>query len=182
MNQFQNGWSKIANRSRSEEENQQQSNDEPATVHVADNIYTSATGKPLQRFERRKAGKLVHYGFGTLAGIAYGVLSEFVPQTRAGFGSAFGSALFVGADEIGLPLAGLSKPASEYPPKTHIYAWASHLVYGSALEASRLATRKALAKATHERHSLLSFKPRQLERKSRQLERRARRAIKAFAA
>jgi putative membrane protein len=168
MNQFQSGWSKLSNSSEPEEENQQ-SHEDPATVKAADKLFVALKGEHIPDDKKEKFGNLFHYGTGALAGIAYGILSEFRPGTRAGFGTAFGSALFVTADEIAVPLSGLSKSFKEYPLSVHLNAWVSHLVFGSALEATRLTTRKALARATH-------------ERKPREFRRRARRALKAFAA
>jgi len=168
MNQFQSGWSKLSNRNHPEEEIQQ-SHEDPSTVKAADKLFVAFKGEHVPDDKKEKFGNLFHYGTGALAGITYGILSEFKPATRAGFGSAFGSVLFVTADEIGVPLAGLSKSPKEYPLSVHLYAWVSHLVFGSALEATRLTTRKALARATHERRPL-------------ELRRRTRRAIKAFAA
>jgi uncharacterized membrane protein YagU involved in acid resistance len=149
MTQFQNGWTKVAERSNpaSDENQKSQGQDDPSTVKMADRVFEIATGKHLSKEEKPFAGKLVHYGFGTLSGVVYGLLSEFVPKARAGFGSTFGSALFVGVDEIGVPLAGFSKPPSEYPAKVHLYTFASHLVYGTALEASRRAVRATLDKS-----------------------------------
>ena len=141
MTKFQSSFSKLA---KQDEENQSEDQGDPSTVKVADKISTVVRGQHLPDDQKETAGNVVHYGFGTLMGAAYGALAEYAPITRSGFGSAFGSALFVGADEIGVPLAGLSKPPQETPARLHLYAWASHLVYGAALEGTRLATRKAL--------------------------------------
>lgn len=141
MSKFQGRFAKLA-----QEDQNHQSNEkgEPSTVQVADRVSVAVTGEHLPQGQKEKAGNLVHYGFGTLMGAAYGAAAEYVPAARSGFGSAFGSALFVGADEIGVPLAGLSKPPQETPARLDLYAWASHLVYGAALEGTRLAVRKAL--------------------------------------
>jgi putative membrane protein len=154
MTQFQNGWSKLTSRNKPEET--PQSHEDPSTVKAADKLYVAIKGEHLPDDKKELYGNLFHYGTGALTGITYGILSEFSPLARKGFGTAFGSALFVTADEIAVPLAGLSKSFKEYPLKVHLHAWASHLVFGSALEASRLTTRKALARATHERKSLKS--------------------------
>ncbi len=143
MTKFQTSFSKLA---QEDQENQAQgAGGEPSTVKMADKIATTVTGHHLPKQQKEAAGNLVHFGFGTIMGIAYGVLTEAIPAANAGFGTAFGSVLFVGADEVGVPAAGLSKPPQETPLKLHAFAWASHLVYGAALEASRLATRAALS-------------------------------------
>jgi uncharacterized membrane protein YagU involved in acid resistance len=43
-----------------------------------------------------------------------------------------------------VPAAGLSKPPQEIPLTTHIYALASHLVFGWITEMVRAAVRRAL--------------------------------------
>jgi uncharacterized membrane protein YagU involved in acid resistance len=48
------------------------------------------------------------------------------------------------ADEVTVPLLGLSKGPSQYPLSTHLYAFASHLVYGMTAEYSRRALRQVL--------------------------------------
>jgi hypothetical protein len=48
------------------------------------------------------------------------------------------------ADELAVPRAGLSKPPKEIPLTTHVYALASHLVYGWITETVRRAVRRAL--------------------------------------
>lgn len=48
------------------------------------------------------------------------------------YGSLFGSALFLGADEMAVPAMGLAEAAES--PSSHIYGWASHMVYGLTAE------------------------------------------------
>ena len=57
----------------------------------------------------------MHYGFGTLTGAAYGVLAELVPGGHPGAGAPFGTALWLGADEIAVPAFGLSGSALGEP-------------------------------------------------------------------
>ena len=86
----------------------------------------------------------MHYGFGALMGAVYGGLSEEFSPTSSAWGTAFGSALFIGADEIAVPALGLAPGPSETPLNMHLFAWASHLVYGAALESVRRPVRSAL--------------------------------------
>jgi uncharacterized membrane protein YagU involved in acid resistance len=81
---------------------------------------------------------------GTTSAAAYGVLAELAPIVTAGDGVAFGTALWLLADEVAVPAAGLSKPPREIPVTTHIYALVSHLVYGWITEMVRRAVRGAL--------------------------------------
>src|SRR5262249_17565750 len=98
----------------------------------------------LKPEQKEPAGNLVHYVFGTAVGGLYGLLAEKAPHTRAGFGTLYGTAVWLGADEVALPLLGLSKAPRHYPWSTHASALASHLVYGSTMELVRLASRRAM--------------------------------------
>jgi hypothetical protein len=135
MTQFQEGWSKAAQalsngpKRRLSEQSGESSKD--ATVKVADKL-AHLTGRQLSPPEKKKAGLAVHYAFGTTMGGLYGVTAEMGPRSvrrhAALSGLAFGSSLFIGGDEIAVPKLGLS--AGEAPLSSHIYALASHLVYG----------------------------------------------------
>ena len=59
------------------------------------------------------------------------------PAVQSCFGTLFGSALWLAADEIAVPAFGLAKPPREHPASTHITSWASHLVYGLTAELVR---------------------------------------------
>ena len=61
-----------------------------------------------------------------------------------GAGLPFGAAVWAIADEGIVPAAGLSKSPTEYPPAIHLYAFASHLVFGLTAEVVRRAVRRAL--------------------------------------
>ena len=96
----------------------------------------TATGKFIASEDKEAAGEAVHYLFGALLGGAYGLLAEYRPEVTTGSGTAFG-AVSAAFDEIGVPVAGLSGPPTESPAATHIYALASHVVFGSVTEATR---------------------------------------------
>jgi len=63
-------------------------------------------------------------------------------MTLSGIG--FGSVLFAGADEIAVPAAGLSGKPTETSVSSHLYALASHIVYGLTAGAVRKAVRTTL--------------------------------------
>jgi putative membrane protein len=86
----------------------------------------------------------LHYGFGALTGAAYGVLAELAPGVTRGVGVPFGTAVWLGADEIAVPAFGLSGLPWEHPPSVHARALAAHLVYGVATEGLRRLARRAL--------------------------------------
>lgn len=116
-----------------------------ATMKAADALVATATGgRHLSIEEQEKAGPVVHYGFGALMGGLYGGVAELMPAARKGFGTAFGGALFAGADLGAVPAFHLSAPLSETSPKALANPLAAHLVYGATTELLRRAFRFVL--------------------------------------
>lgn len=158
MNQFQAAWTRIQegadkphgaqSMQPSDGSNGEQAQDtadpDDATVETAKVISKEVLGHELQESEKRVAGAAVHYAFGTVSGGLYGALAEVTPQVTAAAGIPFGAAFWLLADEVSVPLLGLSKGPAEYPVSTHVYALASHLVYGATAELSRRAIRQVL--------------------------------------
>jgi uncharacterized membrane protein YagU involved in acid resistance len=77
-------------------------------------------------------------------GAVYGAMAEITPRATFGAGLPYGTAVFLGADELTVPALGLSKPPKEYPASTHLYGLASHLVYGLSLEMVRRGVRRLM--------------------------------------
>ena len=158
MNQFQAAWTRIAEGSEkshgaqsmqpSEGSTGDQAQDvqeqDDATVETAKVISRGVFGHELQENEKEPAGAAVHYAFGTVTGGLYGALAEVSPQVTAAAGLPFGAAFWLIADEVSVPLLGLAKGPTAYPVSTHVYALASHLVYGVTAELSRRALRQVL--------------------------------------
>jgi putative membrane protein len=149
MNQFQAAWSKAAENYQSPSAGgkedardwQERSEGTNATEIAADTIARQTIERPLTRRELSVAAPLVHYAFGAAVGALYGGLAEVTPAVRACSGTAYGTAVWVGADEIGMPLLGLSDPDADRPVEMHAQAFASHLVFGLTLELVRRAVR-----------------------------------------
>ena len=157
MNQFQAAWTKLAENSEkphgapsmqpaegSRGDGQDTQEQDDATVKAAKAISEGVFGHELQESEKKPAGAAVHYAFGTVTGGLYGALAEVAPQVTTATGVPFGAAFWLLADEVSVPLLGLSKGPTEYPLSTHAYALASHLVYGATAELSRRAVRQIL--------------------------------------
>ena len=155
MNQFQAAWTRIAEgddkshgaqsmkpSDGSKGEQAQDTNDQDDATAKA--ISTNVFGHELQESEKEPAGAAVHYAFGTLSGGLYGALAEVTPQVTTAAGLPFGAGFWLLADEISVPLLGLAKGPTEYPVSTHVYALASHLVYGMTAEMSRRALRRVM--------------------------------------
>lgn len=160
MTQFQNAWGKIAKLNSSREDSSSSKNSdsesavsqaeekENATEKAASKLADIA-GYQLTRSDEKKAGTLVHYGFGTVMGGVYSLgmaisnnrlrrISPLIP------GALFGAGLFLAADELAVPALRLSGKPSESDLGTHLYGLASHLVYGLTLGGVRSLTRRLL--------------------------------------
>lgn len=137
MNQFQTLWTKAAKEWSSPRNDEPKPEGDDATVKTAKVILRSVFNHELSGAEKKWAGPAVHYVFGTLVGAAYGVLSETVHEASIGGGTAFGTAVGLAADEIGVPAFGLAQSSSKTPVASHVKAFASHLVYGVTTDLTR---------------------------------------------
>lgn len=115
-----------------------------AAERTANIIAAKVLDYELSKNQKHVGGQVAHYVFGATTGAFYGAVAELLPRVSMGAGLAFGAAVWLVADEIIVPAAGLSKSASEYPVSKHAYALASHLVYGATTELLRRATKTAL--------------------------------------
>lgn len=152
MNRFQALWSELVHSYRSqsaagtEDARDWQERHEGGNANelFAQAVATRALDRRLTRDELKVAAPIVHYAFGSGMGALYGAVSEVVPSARALAGTAYGTSVWIGADEIAVPLMGLSKRNGELPAEAHIQSFASHLVFGFATEAVRRALRGAI--------------------------------------
>ena len=71
-----------------------------------------------------------HWGYGSSAGAAYGIVAGTLGRPNALYGLPFGAAVFAG-DYIALPAAGLYKQIWEYDAKTLAIDLSAHLAYGT---------------------------------------------------
>lgn len=124
-----------------------QEGDKPddATMKTADAVVSAITGgRHLSHEGKEKGGPIVHYAFGAIMGGVYGAVAEGIPETTFGFGTAFGAALFTGADLVAVPALNLSGSSSNAPVSSLASPFAAHLVYGAATEAVRRLVRAVL--------------------------------------
>lgn len=145
MNQFQAAVSALSksiaekNRIRRGEpppEPKPKSSGDSATVRTAEAISTKLFNHGLTEDQKKWAGPAVHYGFGAAVGALYGALAPVTPVHSAA-GTSYGAAVWLGADEIALPLVGLSGPPTASPISVHMNALASHLVFGAVTHLTR---------------------------------------------
>ena len=145
MNQFQSGWSKLQEKKSGES---REGEDEDATMKAANLVAEKTLHRELSKEEKKKVAPYFHYGFGTLMGTLYGILTEEFPSAKAGFGTAFATGLFLVADEGAVPALKLGGAPKQVPLSSHIEALASHLVYGLSVESVRRGVRAALGRDT----------------------------------
>jgi uncharacterized membrane protein YagU involved in acid resistance len=144
MNQFFVAVAKATEATRERQQQQSQEEGEDSTEIVADAIASRVIGRHLDEEEKKKAGPIVHYAFGALMGGVYGGMVEWSSSVQTGYGALFGSALFVGADEVAVPALGLGKPPTQQPVSEQISHWAGHVVYGATVELVRCGVRQIL--------------------------------------
>src|SRR5207237_6053186 len=80
---------------------------EDATIKTAKRISSKLLGHELSEEEKKAAGPLVHYAYGTGIGALYGSLAQKYETPRLGFGSAYGAAAWALGDEVAVPALGL---------------------------------------------------------------------------
>jgi putative membrane protein len=117
---------------------------EDATVKTARKISSGVLNHELSPEEKKTAGPLVHYAYGTGIGALYGGLAQKYKTTKAGFGSAYGAAAWALGDEVAVPALGLGKKPTEAPVTQQVQMLAAHVVYGVALEGVRRLTLRVL--------------------------------------
>lgn len=112
---------------------------EPETV-LAEKI----AGHRLRGTEETAATAAIHWGFGALAGAAYGGLAEYFPAATAKDGASFGLALATLTQETALPAMGLAEEAGEQTVREQTSEMTSHVVYGLITETVRRLVRPRL--------------------------------------
>ncbi len=118
--------------------------DDNAAVRTGNALSELVLDHHLTKAEKETAGAVAHYAMGVTSGAIYGAVAEAMPAATAAQGLPFGAAVWLIADEAIVPASGLSRKPSDYPASIHIYAFASHLVYGLTTELVRRAVRRAL--------------------------------------
>ena len=127
---------------------QKRGSDDPqdnAAVRTGNAVAEFVFNQKLTKPEKEAAGAIAHYAMGVTSGAIYGAVAELVPLTTIVEGLPFGAAVWVIADEAVVPALGLSKRADEYPLSTHVYSFASHLIFGLTTEIVRRKVRRALS-------------------------------------
>ncbi len=120
-----------------------------ATVRVGTAAYHALTASTPGRAAQSWLGTAVHYAFGGTVGAWYAVTGEHLPMIRAAHGTAFGSAVWIVADEMIMPLLGLSRGPRQMPLGIHAFALAVLWVYVLTLESVVQATVSRRPRTNH---------------------------------
>jgi Protein of unknown function (DUF1440) len=119
-----------------QERSEHQNSNELAAQAIARPIF----GRDLKRKELRFTAPLIHYLFGAALGAIYGVYAQRRPAPTSG--ARFGTTVWLAADEIAMPLLGLSDSTTRRPLEMHLQSLVAHLVYGTVTEMTRRAVQR----------------------------------------
>jgi putative membrane protein len=101
-------------------------------------------GHELAVTEKAAAAESIHWGFGALAGAAYGAVVEYYPAATAKDGATFGMALSSLTHGTVLPAMGLSAVPEEQTVRERTSEMASHVLFGVVTETVRRVVRRRL--------------------------------------
>jgi putative membrane protein len=117
----------------------------PPRVHGEPNppelLAEKAVGHHLDQGTKKVAGEAIHWGFGLVAGAAYGAAVEYFPVVADKEGATFGLTLMALTHDSALPAMGLSAEVEDQEPREHASEAASHVVFGVVAERVRSLTR-----------------------------------------
>ena len=107
----------------------------PDPGQVAKRVIEGFTQRKLPDRAAWPLSTAAHWGYGSGAGVAYGIVAGSRPTPRLGYGLPLGAGLFAN-DYTVLPLAGLYQPIWKYDAKTLAWDLAGHLAYGTGTAAA----------------------------------------------
>jgi len=115
--------------------------DENATTTLARAAHERVTGEEPSDTRKQRLGTAVHWGMGLSMGALYGLLRGRRDGSDVGGGLVFGAGVWAAADELMVPLLGLSKGPTAHSAEEHLQGLSAHLVYGAttALAAQSIA-------------------------------------------
>lgn len=108
--------------------------EDDATVRVGTLAYRAVTGSEPSGAARPWLGTAAHYAFAATVGACYALMKERIPLMRAGYGTLYGTAVWIVADETIMPALRLSRGPRQLPAGVHAYALAGHWVYGLTVD------------------------------------------------
>jgi len=118
---------------------------------AAQAIAITIGGRPLTCEELTIAAPLAHYSFGAALGAVYGGFIRNDSHYVFTRGATFGTAVWLLADEVAMPLLRLSRPTTERSLEKHLQSFVSHIVFGTVAELARAAIRRVELRAVNGR-------------------------------
>lgn len=111
--------------------------EESAPETAARVVYEKLQGEEPDDETRAALANRAHWAMGMALGAAYGLLrGSRGSGLDVGGGLAFGAGAWLAADEIMVPILGLSEGPTAHPPEAHVQGLGAHLVYGVATAAA----------------------------------------------
>jgi putative membrane protein len=117
---------------------------EPPPGIAVSKVFEAIRGRGLTPKEMERAAMGVHWSFSVLVSAVYGGVAELFPWVTAGYGTAYGVALWAATHESALPLLGLTPPLNQVPASEQITEFVSHGVYGASVELTRRIVRRRI--------------------------------------
>ncbi len=99
------------------------------TEKLADKISAGILEQPLEPGTLRVAGQAIHWGYGAMWGVLYGILESSFHLPTIVHGAIFGSAVGL-VSATALPAMGLSGSAKEKPITLNTTQMVNHLIFG----------------------------------------------------
>jgi hypothetical protein len=103
--------------------------DAPAPAHVGKRLVEGLFQTELPPTRAPLVNNVMHWGYGILNAVQYGIVAGSLPKPRIRYGLPFGAAVW-GGDYVILPAAKLYEPIWKYDAKTLANDLSAHLVYG----------------------------------------------------
>ena len=107
----------------------------PAPGQVGKRVIEGFTQRELPDRSAWLVSTIMHWGYGSANGAAYGVLAGSLRRPRASYGLPFGAVVWI-TGYIVLPEGGLYQPIWKYDAKTLAIDLSAHLAYGATTGAA----------------------------------------------
>lgn len=119
--------------------------EESAPQTAARVLYRKTRGREPDKQTRMELANRLHWAQGMAMGGLYGL---FRGDRREGMdlagGLLFGAGVWLAADELAVPLLGLSRGPTAHDPAEHLQGLGAHLVYGAATSIAAQALSRAM--------------------------------------
>ena len=102
-------------------------------------VATALGRGPLTDRQRLRAQEMIHYGFGSGLGVAYGAAADRWPAVTRGRGALMGLTIYASTHASALPALGIQRAPWRLAPAAVAWESTSHVLFGVALESVRRA-------------------------------------------